>query len=127
MNSKDEISLNEMIFYGYHGALKEEEKMGQRFTVNFTGYLNLEAAAREDNLEKSVHYGDIFRMIKEVVENERFDLIEALGLRIIEKLFSEFNRLDSVKIEIKKPSAPIEGILKDASIVLKRQRSNFEK
>lgn len=122
MKGKDIICLNEMIFYGYHGALDEEEEMGQRFIVNFTGYLDLEEAASSDNLKKTVHYGKVFEIIKDTVENERFDLIEALAYRIIEKLFVGFANLEGIKIEIKKPSVPIKGILKDASIVLERYR-----
>ncbi|WP_161950907.1 dihydroneopterin aldolase, partial [Streptococcus suis] len=51
----DKISLNKCRFYGYHGAFKEEQVLGQIFTVDCDLFVDLTAASQTDNLEDTVH------------------------------------------------------------------------
>ena len=38
----DKITLKGMEFYARHGAMKEEQILGQKFTVDITMYLSLD-------------------------------------------------------------------------------------
>ena len=64
----DKISLEKCRFYGYHGAFKEEQVLGQIFTVDCDLFVDLTAASQTDNLEDTVHYDMFFETIKAVVE-----------------------------------------------------------
>src|SRR5690606_41009125 len=72
----DKIYLNEMEFYGYHGVLPEETKLGQRFRVNIVAETDFREAGLNDNLELTVSYADIFLLCKEIVEGKPYMLIE---------------------------------------------------
>lgn len=112
-----------MAFYGYHGALQEENRLGQRFFVDVTLYLPLEAAGKSDDLAHTVHYGEVFNEIKGIVEGPPFQLLEALAHTIAEKIFSIFSLVQELEIQIRKPEVPIAGILDYAAVEIRRVRN----
>ena len=50
------ITLSNMVFYGYHGDLPEENTLGQRFMIDLVLTLDIAAAAASDDLNKTVDY-----------------------------------------------------------------------
>src|SRR6476646_609588 len=52
----DEIILRSMVFFGTHGVTPDETAIGQRFGVDVTLRLDLEAAGQSDDLADSVSY-----------------------------------------------------------------------
>src|SRR5688572_11446492 len=98
----DKIMLNQMSFYGYHGALLEENKLGQRFVVDVELHLNLQNAGKTDQLENSVDYSHVFFAVKQIVEEERFRLIETLAEKIAEGLLAKFS-VPEVLVRVIKP------------------------
>jgi dihydroneopterin aldolase len=126
MQSIDRIALNEMVFYAYHGVRETEQKQGQRFIVNFTAELDFAEAAQSDDLDKTVSYSEVYKNIRRIVEKQQYRLLERLSYQIIKELFIEFERLDYIEIEIKKPSVPIPGVLNNASVTMSRYRSEVE-
>jgi dihydroneopterin aldolase len=126
MQSIDRIALNEMVFYAYHGVRETEQKQGQRFIVNFTAELDFAEAAQSDDLNKTVSYSEVYKHIRHIMESHQYRLLERLSYQIIKELFIEFERLDYIEIEIKKPSVPIPGVLASASVTMSRYRSEVE-
>lgn len=118
----DKISLNKCRFYGYHGAFKEEQVLGQIFTVDCELSLDLQAASLSDNLEDTVHYGLVFERIKSLVEGSPFQLIERLGGAICQDLFDHFPSVQAIRCVIYKENPPIAGHYDSVSIELERQR-----
>ncbi|HSY53686.1 MAG TPA: dihydroneopterin aldolase, partial [Opitutaceae bacterium] len=43
-----QIHLKNMVFYGYHGHLAEENSLGQRFMIDLVMALDIADAARTD-------------------------------------------------------------------------------
>lgn len=64
----DIIFLNGMRFYGYHGALPAENEIGQIFIVDITLKVDLHDAGQSDDVRDTVHYGEVFEDVKEIVE-----------------------------------------------------------
>lgn len=126
MQSIDRIALNEMIFYAYHGVRETEKEQGQRFIINFKAELDFAEAAQNDNLNKTVSYSEVYTEIKRIVETKKYSLLERLAFQIIKELFSKFDKLDYIEIEIKKPAVPIPGVLANASVTMSRYRSEVE-
>ena len=72
----DMIFLKGMKFYGYHGALAENE-IGQIFSRrNFKS--RLIKSGQTDNVKDTVHYGEVFEDVKDIVEGPPCNLIEHL-------------------------------------------------
>ncbi|MGL4522059.1 MAG: dihydroneopterin aldolase [Bacilli bacterium] len=120
----DKIILKEMPFFGYHGVFKEETKLGQRFIIDVDMGLCLRRAGESDDLEQSVNYGEVYAVIKAIVEGPPVKLLEALGENICKAIFENFPKIQNVVVTVKKPSAPIPGILDYAAIMIERNRCN---
>ncbi|HGA4529036.1 TPA: dihydroneopterin aldolase [Streptococcus pyogenes] len=118
----DKIVLESCRFYGYHGAFKEEQILGQIFLVDLELSVDLQAASLSDQLTDTVHYGMVFDSVRQLVEGGKFILIERLAGAICEQLFNEFPPIEAIKVAIKKENPPIAGHYKAVGIELERQR-----
>lgn len=120
--NRDKIIMSNMAFFGTHGVFSEENKLGQKFFVDAELYLNTRDAGNSDDIYKSVSYGDVYVVIKEIVEKEEFNLLEALSENIASKVLSEFDLIDSIMVRIKKPEAPVPGIFDYFGVEIWRDR-----
>lgn len=118
----DYISMNRLGFYGYHGVLEEEKKLGQKFFVSTKLFLDLSFAGKSDSVNDTVNYAVAYEMIKNIVEKEKYNLIEALADRIATVLLEEHIALSSVEVEVLKPEAPVAGIYDGFSVCIRRDR-----
>lgn len=118
----DYIYLNGMSFFAYHGAFAEEKKLGQRFIIDLRLGLSLQQAGETDDLAMTVHYGEVYELIKRVMSEKSYDLIESVAEKIAQEILIDFPLVQEVSIFLKKPEVPIPGILDYAAIELKRKR-----
>lgn len=102
----DSICLEQMQFYGYHGVLPEETKLGQRFFVDLTLYLSLLDAGLSDDLSYTVNYAEVYELTREIVEHRRFKLIEALAEAIASELLCTYNDIQEIQVRVVKPNPP---------------------
>jgi dihydroneopterin aldolase len=109
MNAR--IHLKNMAFYGYHGHHPEENLRGQRFFVDLILSADLGAAAATDSLSATVDYSRVYELCRSIVEQQRVKLLETLCQRLLTAIFEGFPRVDRVEVVIRKPSAPIAGVL----------------
>ncbi len=116
----DKIVIKDLYVYAHHGVYKEENRLGQKFLVSAELYTDFTNASENDDLNLSVDYGCVCKKITEFMENNSFKLIETAAQRLTEMLLLNFQLLTGVKVEIKKPWAPIGLPLDTASVVLER-------
>ncbi len=119
----DSIRITGMVFFGYHGVFAEEQKIGQRFYVNVELYLDLAAAALSDEVSDTVDYGQVYKLVRDIVEGEPKKLIEAVAGEISNRVFAEYPQVMRVVVEVIKPSAPVPGIFDQVSARLDRNRN----
>lgn len=117
------ISLNEMVFYGFHGVHAEERKLGQRFIVSARLYTDATLDSSIRHLEDTVDYTKVYDRIKEVIETHQFQLLEVCASFIADELLRDFPLLQKIKIKIEKPSVPIQGSLRSVEVSLSRTRT----
>lgn len=122
----DKIILRDMQFYGYHGLFTEENKLGQRFNVDAELYLSLKQAGTTDQMDDSIHYGEAFEKVKEIVEGEPRHLIEAVAEDIAQELLTSFSKLTACKIKVIKPNPPIHGHYESVAVEIYRERISYE-
>lgn len=104
----DKIFLNDMQFYGFHGVFEHERELGQTFTVNLEIELDLAPAGQSDDLNDTLDYVLIFNKVKDVTENTRFNLLEALAQHIADTILG-FDLIKKVTVKVKKQFMPIRG------------------
>lgn len=122
MAAKDLIILNNLGFYGYHGALSEENRLGQRFWIDLTCGLDLSQAALTDDLDQAVSYADIYEVVQTAFSAKRYNLIEALAQGVVNSVFANFPQIEWVRVRVRKPEAPIPMVAGEAAIELYRER-----
>ncbi|MCR5176329.1 MAG: dihydroneopterin aldolase [Anaerovibrio sp.] len=121
----DSIYLSGMEFYGRHGALPEENTLGQRFIVDLIMYIDLHNAGATDCLDETVNYAAVFDRVRRIVEGSPVKLLERLADRIAHEIFRGFDLIEGLEVIIHKPGAPIQGVFKDVSIRLVRNRQDY--
>lgn len=118
----DFIKIEAMEFYGYHGCLAEENKLGQKFFVDIELGLDLQQAGQQDDLNATVNYAEVYDETKKIVEGKPVKLIECLAEKISAMVLEKFALVQVVKVVIHKPGAPIAGVFRDVSVNITRSR-----
>ena len=118
----DQILLTGMNFYGHHGCSEEERQRGQNFYIDAELNLNLSKAGKSDLITNTVDYVDVYNEIKKIVTGKPKNLIETVAEEIAETLFAKFYLIETIKITIHKPSAPIDKDFTGAAISITRSR-----
>jgi 7,8-dihydroneopterin aldolase/epimerase/oxygenase len=121
-NIIDKIYVNGMEFYGYHGVLEEENKLGQRFRVDLTVELDLKSAGESDALEHTVNYAELYQYCKKIVEGKPYKLIEAVAEQIAKEIIEGFSIVQYCTVKMIKPDPPIQGHYKEVAVEIKRGR-----
>ena len=118
----DRIVMKNLSFFGYHGVMEEEKTLGQKFFLDIEIYADLSKAGRTDEVLDTIHYGEVYEVIKDIVENDRFKLIEALAENIAENVLEKFEKIEEINILVKKPEAPIPAIFDHVGVEIRRKR-----
>lgn len=121
-STRDRIILTDLAFYGYHGVMLEENKLGQRFRIDLECGMDLAAAGASDKVEDTVSYADIYTILKAATEDTRFKLIEALAQHIADRLFESFAPFEWVRVRIRKPEAPVRAVAGEFAVEIFRER-----
>lgn len=111
MSDTYRIDLKNCAFFARHGVLGEEAVLGQRFYVDAALDVDRGTALETDSIENTVHYGEAFQLIERIVVETRKQLIESLALDIAKALCDRFPQIRLATITVRKPSAPIPGVL----------------
>lgn len=116
----DYIHVNEMEFYGYHGVFPEETKLGQRFRLTVTLAVDLQKAGETDELEHTVHYGEVYETCRSIIEGEPKKLVEAVAEEVASRILMKFQLVKGIRVLMIKPDPPIPGHYKSVAIELTR-------
>lgn len=117
----DRIVLANMRFEARHGVYDWEHEQPQPFEVDVELVLNLQPAGVDDDLEKTVDYGKVYGVVRQIVESTSFKLLEALAEAISHELLVDFD-VTEVGVRIRKPAVRLGGPLDHAAVEIWRQR-----
>lgn len=121
----EKIILKNLAFYAYHGAMKEENILGQKFFIDLVLHADIYDSGYSDDVKDTVHYGEVYETVKSIVENRKYNLIETLAQKIIDEIFEKFEKVKEVEITVKKPEAPVPGIYDYFAVSLHRKKKEF--
>lgn len=119
----DKITMKNLGFFGYHGVLKEENILGQKFFIDIDMFLDLQKAGISDDVEDTVSYALVYDKVRAIVENKSFKLIEALAEDIANTILREFPKVREININIRKPEAPVNGIYDFFGVEIRRRKN----
>lgn len=116
----DKIYIKNLEVFARHGVFPEENILGQKFVISAVLYTSLRKAGKTDDLAESIHYGEVSHFIKEFVEKNTWKLLETVAERLAEELLLKTKGLEKIRLEIKKPWAPVGLPLETVSVELER-------
>ena len=115
MADTDEILLEGMRFYAFHGVNPEEQALGQRFIVDVVLAVGLRRPGQSDDLSDTVSYSAVYKVVRGIVEGEPRNLIEAVAEEIASAILMGFPPVARVTVTVRKPEVPMKGSLLDAA------------
>jgi dihydroneopterin aldolase len=118
------IIIEEMEFYAFHGHYQEEQIVGNRFLVDLEMEADLTEPADSDNLNDAVNYQQAYQIIKNEMRRTKSNLLENIGKRILDALFTEMEGIQKASIRIRKLNPPMGGPIKSVGIKMSRKQKN---
>jgi dihydroneopterin aldolase len=115
------IKLKNIRTYSYHGCLIEEGKIGSEYSVDLEIKADLEESALTDDLQDTVDYVHLNRIVVEEMAI-RSNLLEHVAQRIIKRIFNEIEAISRVKLGVSKLNPPIGGDVEAVTIEMKEYR-----
>lgn len=103
----DQIIVEDLQVYAYHGVYPQENEEGQNFYVSVVLDTDTRAAGLSDDLELSTDYGGVCRFLHRFLREHTYKLIETAAERCAEALLLTFPRVRQVTLELRKPEAPV--------------------
>lgn len=116
------ILINNVMFYGFHGVYEYEREQGQRFFFDVEMIAQNDKACETDELEDSIDYVSAYQIVKDIAENKRFRLLEALSAHIGDRILATYPLIESVTVRVRKPSVPIAGPIDFVQVEALRSR-----
>lgn len=117
----DRITLTGLRVRGHHGVFDHEKRDGQDFVVDVTAWLDLDRAARTDDLAETLHYGELAERVAAVVAGPPRDLIETVAGEVADLVLTD-ERVQAVEVTVHKPDAPIALTFADVAVTVHRSR-----
>lgn len=118
------IRLKNMQFYGYHGVHDSEKQLGGKFEVDLELRTSLKKSIASDSLKDTIDYQAVYDTVEHSLQANKFYLLESLAGHIAKSLLARFP-VDSLLIRVRKPHAPVRGVLDTVEVEIERFRSDY--
>jgi dihydroneopterin aldolase len=116
VNLVGKIRINNMSFHTYNGVFAEEKKLGQRLEIDAELTYPIEQKVKNDDLNETISYADVYESIKKFVRENNYDLIESVANNLLNTLLESYPSLQAVTLKIRKYGVPINGIFDNIEI-----------
>ena len=116
------IHVCDVSLWAHVGVLEDERRYGQWFSLDFSLKLDLEIAARDDNLDKTADYGVGIKNLQKLSFELSCLTIEHFSDQILFRL-EEIYGCVPMRIRLKKCSAPLPGF--NGSVSIERTRNCY--
>jgi dihydroneopterin aldolase len=115
------ILLDNVRVYTNHGCLNEEELIGSEYRVNLEVTTDLTKSSQTDDLNDTVDYVFLNKVIKEEMA-VRSKLLEQVAQRILNRVFQEESMVQVATISVSKINPPLGGDVEKVTIQMTQKR-----
>ena len=102
------IAVEGIKLYAYHGCLDEEALIGGHYIVDVYMQTNFSEAAKTDDLTKTIDYCTVYEIAKKEMAI-RAKLIEQVAMRIHTHIVTNFPAVLKAKVRLTKLNPPMNG------------------
>ena len=120
-NQTMRISLNKLLFVGYHGLYPEEKKLGNNYAVEVDIDFNPKQAII-DQLDQTIDYVHVYAIVKKWMEIPT-PLLETLVGKIADDILSSQALANKVFVKITKLHLPIPSFEGNVSVKIEKSRN----
>jgi len=115
------VGLEGLELHAFHGVYPHERESGNWFEIDLSVETDFEQAAEDDELEETVNYETLFRIVKQEMEVPS-KLLETVAKKIVDAVLATFPEVKSVDFKISKINPPIGGKCRKAFVTLSKKR-----
>lgn len=116
------VRLVNAVFYAHHGVMQEEHRIGGRYEVDVAMDLDVTAAAQHDDLDATVNYKTTYALVRRIVTENRFFLIERLAYLIAGEVLRTHGAVERVEVTVRKHNPPVGGNVDRAEVTYRAAR-----
>jgi len=111
------IALEGIEFFAYHGYSDEEQKVGNKYSVDIYIRTDLSRAGLTDHLADTIDYEQLYLEALEIMKG-RFRLLEHVASRIIGRIRQRYPTVEQITVRVSKFNPPIGGVCQRSSVML---------
>ena len=108
IHNTGKIELLGMRFHAFHGCLPSERENGGEYLVDFRCSINPETAIQTDELEYTLDYSAVYKIVAEQMALPS-NLLENVAGRIRDAIEEAFPELEDFEISVAKLAPPVGG------------------
>jgi dihydroneopterin aldolase len=112
------IQIEGLELRGFHGALAEEKKEGQRFLFDIELVAH-DAGVRSDKLQDTVDYTEVVECVRTISEGRNFNLLEALAASVADSLLERFP-ISRARVRVRKPEVRLDASVEFTAAIADR-------
>ena len=116
MKRRTRIDLVDQREYAFHGCLPEEAIVGSDYLINVRAWANATDSASTDNLNDTLDYVALRRIVSEEMAI-RANLLETVLERMARRIIAEHPMVERVKISLAKLNPPLDGDVRAVRVV----------
>lgn len=122
----DKIIIKDLKIYAYHGVNPEEKEDGQNFIFDIDAFVDISVPCISDDVEDTVSYAKIIKETIKIFTAQKDDLLERAAQRVAQGLFERFEKIEALRILLKKPEAPIKADFGYVGVEIYRERKGVK-
>ncbi len=119
----DKIIIKDLRLFAYHGVNPEEKNEGQNFVLDIECKTDLSKPCETDNVDDTVSYAQIVKLVRNVFTAEKYDLLEKCSQVVADAILEKFEMINEVRVLLKKPEAPVKADFGYVAVEIKRKRN----
>ena len=111
------VELIDMEFFAYHGVFDEEQKVGNKYSIDIKITADLSEAAQTDRLKNTVNYADLYNIAAAEMQ-KKARLLEHIAQNIILQIRDTYPHVQSIEIAVSKFNPPVGGVCARSRVTL---------
>lgn len=100
------IHLRNLHFHAFHGVMPQERTVGNDYVVNLRAEYPIEQAMQSDDVTQTLNYAEVYAVVEKEMQTPSC-LLENVAHRIAQRLFHDFPRIRSLRLEVVKQNPPM--------------------
>lgn len=106
MNSRNNIFINGLRIYAFHGVMQQERQVGGWFRVSVSVDCDFTKAMQTDSVEDTVSYAELLNIVQQEMAKPS-QLLEHVAGRMAKEITSRFAEVTTARITLTKENPPM--------------------